>query len=144
MCARAGSRTEDLELLKKLHNHVPVLILLAKSDTLTKQEREQFGLKVDHYLKKENINTFQFSSRKLGMLQLDTNIGGTNTWAVFCSKSGEREYPWGTAKVDDFHHNELGPLRKLLLEMGGWHECKKKAMQMADADKRKWFFFYLF
>ena len=123
-------RSEDVEMLQRLHSRVPVLILLAKSDTLNKKERDDFGRLVNEHLQHSKINVFHFSPVSLAAYA--NHVGADDTWAVFSSKSATRKYPWGDAVVDDVQHNDLPALKQLLLNEGGWHDAKKHAMRLAD------------
>lgn len=150
----------DVDLMKRLHALVPLVVVIAKSDTMKKAETKKFKETVRAQLAEEGIKPFYFGMDKIrevearhkeevrvispaeGDAQLAQEFeplyGGANgelPWAVMgADDSFCREYPWGTARIDDPRHSELPALRDLLLRAGGWQELKEAASRKADEE----------
>ena len=153
----------DLDLMKRLHTLLPIVVVIAKSDTMTKAETRDFKNEVCRQLKDEGIDAFHFSMTKIrevemlhmeqlhvlppeeGDAQLAAEFsplyGGENgelPWAVMGADESCREYEWGTALTDNPRHSELPALRDLVLRMGGWQELKQSASRKADETAKLW------
>uniref|UniRef100_A0A0N5A2M2 Septin n=1 Tax=Parastrongyloides trichosuri TaxID=131310 RepID=A0A0N5A2M2_PARTI len=112
----------DKKCLKKLHDKVNVIPIIAKADTLTKDELHKFKENIIHELVKEEIKIYNFPESNP-----DKNMTSNRTpYAIVCSnnvitkdngtKVRIREYPWGVVEVDNMNHNDFCALRDDLLK----------------------------
>ena len=53
----------DLELMKRLHRLVPLVVVIAKCDTMTREETKRFKYEVVEELRKGEVETFAFDQR---------------------------------------------------------------------------------
>ena len=101
--------------MKRLHKLVPLVVVIAKSDTMTTAETQEFKVRVREQLRKEEIHTFSFSSRAIkkveaahrvegGFEPLYGGSDGSLPWAVMGADESRRDYIWGTAETNNPHH----------------------------------------
>ncbi|XP_054711182.1 septin-10-like [Uloborus diversus] len=118
-----GLKYSDVVCLKSLHHKVNIVLLIAKSDIIMKEELEAFKRNINNELAREKINIycFPFDEEVLGGI-LPNNI---SPFAVIGSRDfldveGEsvrcRCYPWGTVFVEDERHSDFVYLRTLLMQ----------------------------
>jgi len=137
----------DVDLMKRLHALVPLVVVVAKSDTMTTAEALWFKERVRQQLKDERIATFTFQPRMIkevealhisqagsGFQPLYGGSDGSLPWAVMGAEDSRREYIWGTAMTNEPRHSELPALRDLLLRQGGWQQLKREASLKADEE----------
>jgi len=136
----------DVELMKRLHALVPLVVVIAKSDTMTTAETRAFKHEVRQLLRAEQVSIFTFDQRKIKEVEalhtahaspdfkpLYGGSDGTLPWAVMGADESRREYIWGTAITNEPCHSELPALRDLLLRAGGWQQLKREASLKAAA-----------
>lgn len=138
----------DLELMRRLHTLVPLVVVIAKSDTMTRAETLDFKESVRRQLQgPDGVNTFTFDAALIkdvearhaahapeGFQPLYGGSDGRWPWAVMGSDESRREYIWGTCLTNEPHHSEMPALRDLLLRAGGWEHLKRDAALKADAE----------
>jgi len=137
----------DVELMKRLHALVPLVVVIAKSDTMTTAETRAFKHEVRQLLRAEQVSIFTFDQRKIKEVEalhtahaspdfkpLYGGSDGTLPWAVMGADESRREYIWGTAITSEPRHSELPALRDLLLRAGGWQQLKREAALKADKE----------
>ncbi|MGH0124533.1 UNVERIFIED_CONTAM: hypothetical protein FKN15_074131 [Acipenser sinensis] len=84
----------DIEFMKRLHEKVNIIPLIAKADTLTPEECQQF--------KKQD--------------RLPLAVVGSNTVIEVSGKRVRgRQYPWGVAEVENSEHCDFTILRNMLI-----------------------------
>ncbi|MGH0143617.1 UNVERIFIED_CONTAM: hypothetical protein FKN15_020578, partial [Acipenser sinensis] len=107
----------DIEFMKRLHEKVNIIPLIAKADTLTPEECQQF--------KKQD--------------RLPLAVVGSNTVIEVSGKRVRgRQYPWGVAEVENSEHCDFTILRNMLIrsplaqmeEERREHVTKMKKMEM--------------
>jgi len=139
-------KRDDIELMRQLHKLVPLVVVVAKSDTMTVEETRDYKKTVKAKLKQEQIETYTFDAKAISAveskqqeeLRTDEDFnplyGGEGIpWAVIGAKhGGKRCYKWGTANTNDPHHSELPALRDVMLRFGGWKTLKECAARKAD------------
>jgi len=136
----------DVELMQRLHTLVPLVVVIAKSDTMTTEETWKFKHQVCDQLK-QHVSTFRFNERSIKEVEqlhaehaVDTfqplygGADGSLPWAVMGADDSQREYIWGTAITNEPRHSELPALRDLLLRAGGWQQLKRDAALKADKE----------
>ena len=136
----------DVELMQRLHTLVPLVVVIAKSDTMTTEETWKFKHQVRDQLK-QHVSTFHFNDRSLKEVEqlhaehvvdkfqpLYGGADGSLPWAVMGADDSQREYIWGTAITNEPRHSELPALRDLLLRAGGWQQLKRDAAFKADKE----------
>jgi len=138
----------DVELMRRLHTLVPLVVVIAKSDTMTRAETLDFKESVRKQLFGPNgVQTFTFDAALIkdvearhtanapdGFQPLYGGSDGRWPWAVMGSDESRREYIWGTCLTNEPHHSEMPALRDLLLRAGGWEHLKRDAALKADAE----------
>ena len=136
----------DVELMTRLHELVPLVVVIAKADTMTKSETREFKAEVRQQLQSEGVRPFAFDPRAIQQVErlhashaasgFEPLYGGSDgllPWAVMGSDESRREYLWGTAITNEPTHSELPALRDLLLRADGWSHLKREAALKADA-----------
>merc|ERR1712164_113358 len=58
-------KSADLDLMKRLHKRVPLIVVIAKSDTMTVAESKDYKEEVRSTLEAEGINTFTFRPKSI-------------------------------------------------------------------------------
>jgi len=139
----------DLELMRRLHTLVPLVVVIAKSDTMTKAETLEFKESVRKQLQgPEGVQTFTFPPAMIkqveerhtteGFQPLYGGPDGRWPWAVMgadqINAKGQRvrEYAWGDCLTNEPIHSEMPALRDLILWAGGWEKLKQAASLKAD------------
>jgi len=125
----------DLMFMKKLHKMVPIIPIIAKSDTMTTDEKMNFKEEVRKELQKHEIVTFEFRQMVLEKMTGQVGTKVEPPWAVIGTKDGVvrdgelqdafRKYDWGDADAADPRHSDLLALQTLLLgDVQQWIELK--------------------
>lgn len=151
-------KATDLELMRRLHERVPLVVVIAKSDTMTIPESKKYKEEVSTELQKQGITTFTFDSKSIKdveslhraqpspksssrdqAMEFKPLYGGSDPsrplpWSVMGADEQMRVYPWGTVETNHPHHSELPALRDLILRFGGWKQLKTQASLMADRE----------
>jgi len=143
-------KRNDIDLMRKLHDKVPLVVVVAKADTMTTDETRDYKSFVSRKLSEEQIETFRFESKAIRQVESHQQQHWDNDepfnplygaegvpWAVIGAQhgTGERRYKWGTAQTTNPSHSELPALRDLVLRFGGWKSLKEKAARKADLVK---------
>lgn len=100
----------DVRFLKRIHKLASVLPIISKADTMTASELAEFRVHVKNTLAENDIDTFADPFAVIAC-----NVSEENGEVVYPQG---REYPWGTALVDDPAHSDLPRLREVLLTQG--------------------------
>merc|ERR1712187_102415 len=109
----------DMAFLKRLHKHVSIVPVLAKSDTMTEEELLKFRGEVTDALK-----------------QADIEVAHPPIAVVCAYPSSGRNYPWGVARSEDERHSELPKLRSFLMT-DGLLKLKKESQQHYEEFRAK-------
>lgn len=120
-----GLRALDLEVLKRLHSVVNVIPVIAKADTLTIEEREEFKRNIQHDLMSNHIDSYPLARYEH---QEDTPMNQSyrnmTPFAVVGSEQVHtykgrqvlgRQNGWGLVQVEEPNHCEFHHLRNLLI-----------------------------
>ncbi|ORX70716.1 Septin [Linderina pennispora] len=121
-------RAIDIEFMKNLHTRVNLIPVIAKSDTLTPREVEQFKANVLADINYHGIQIFKPVSDEYDdpeTIADNKDIAGKIPFAVIGSESfveradgtkvRGRQYPWGIIEVENEQHNDFVRLRQMLL-----------------------------
>lgn len=113
----------DRFFLKNVQNELPVIPVIAKSDTLTNEELRAYRKHLKSQFKKEDIQTYSFgnSTSKAG-----PRSRNADDCLAIVARDGS--YPWGVSKVHDADHSDFDTLRDNLLS-----EHTEKLIQIAKA-----------
>lgn len=114
----------DLVTMKALVEKVNIIPIIAKSDTISKEELAKFKLKIMSELLGAGIQTYQFPTDDPSISALNAKMNQMLPFAVVGSmdevKIGNRmlrarQYPWGTVQVENESHCDFVQLREMLL-----------------------------
>uniref|UniRef100_A0AAY4ARS9 Septin-7 n=1 Tax=Denticeps clupeoides TaxID=299321 RepID=A0AAY4ARS9_9TELE len=120
-----GLKPLDIEFMKRLHEKVNIIPLIAKADTLTPEECQQFKKQIMHEIQEHKIKIYEFPETydeeenklvKKIKERLPLAVVGSNTIIeVNGKKVRGRQYPWGVAEVENGEHCDFTILRNMLI-----------------------------
>ncbi|XP_072925675.1 septin-7-like isoform X1 [Hemitrygon akajei] len=120
-----GLKPLDIEFMKRLHEKVNIIPLIAKADTLTPEECQHFKKQIMKEIKEQKIKIYEFPNAE----EEDDNkplkkikdriplavVGSNLVFEVSGKKVRGRQYPWGVAEVENGDHCDFSILRNLLI-----------------------------
>lgn len=119
-----GLKEIDVFFMKKLHDKVNIIPIIAKADTLTSEECTQFKKNIREEITKFGIKVYEFPDvddegypdHKNFKARVPFAIIGSN---VTIDNDGRRvrgrKYPWGVVEVENLQHNDFLALRNMLI-----------------------------
>ncbi|XP_070204669.1 septin-2-like isoform X1 [Littorina saxatilis] len=123
-----GLKPADIAVMKKLHNKVNIVPLIAKSDMLTKPEQKRLKQRIIEEIDNNDIQIYEFpdcdSDEDDDFKQQDKELKAAVPFAVVgCNTVVEaggkkirgRAYPWGIVEVDNPTHCDFVRLRQMLI-----------------------------
>uniref|UniRef100_A0A8C2IJJ4 Septin n=1 Tax=Cyprinus carpio TaxID=7962 RepID=A0A8C2IJJ4_CYPCA len=120
-----GLKPLDIEFMKRLHEKVNIIPLIAKADTLTPEECQQFKKQIMKEILEHKIKIYEFPETddeeenkivKKIKDRLPLAVVGSNTIIEVNSKKVRgRQYPWGVAEVENGDHCDFTLLRNMLI-----------------------------
>ncbi|GMR54060.1 hypothetical protein PMAYCL1PPCAC_24255 [Pristionchus mayeri] len=120
-----GLKQLDIECMKKLHEHVNIIPLIAKADCLTKEELVRFKAQIQKDIDANGIKVYKFpeSEDEDERKQLEplrkrvpfAVVGSNHLKEVGGKKMRYREYAWGVVEVDNLNHNDFNALRDMVI-----------------------------
>ncbi|GFR71260.1 septin-4, partial [Elysia marginata] len=123
-----GLRQIDVQTMRKLHNKVNIVPLIAKADILTKDELRTMKNRVMDEIEHHKIRIYEFpdcdSDEDDDFKQQDRELKASIPFAVVgCNTVVEaggkkirgRAYPWGIVEVDNPSHCDFVRLRQMLI-----------------------------
>uniref|UniRef100_A0A3Q4HIF6 Septin n=1 Tax=Neolamprologus brichardi TaxID=32507 RepID=A0A3Q4HIF6_NEOBR len=120
-----GLKPLDIEFMKRLHEKVNVIPLIAKADTLTPEECQQFKKQIMREIQEHKIKIYEFpetddeeENRLVKKIKdkLPLAVVGSNTIIEVNGKRVRgRQYPWGVAEVENSDHCDFTILRDMLI-----------------------------
>lgn len=120
-----GLKPLDIEFMKRLHEKVNIIPLIAKADTLTPEECQQFKKQIMKEIQEHKIKIYEFpetveeEENKLVKKikdRLPLAVVGSNTIIEVNGKRVRgRQYPWGIAEVENGEHCDFTILRNMLI-----------------------------
>lgn len=120
-------KTLDIECMKQIHEKVNLIPVIAKADTLTKDETALFKKRILDDLSFHGIKTFAIhvdddddketadTAKELMSKLPFTVMGSEKEVEVDGKKARARQYPWGTILVESEEHSDFVKLRQLLI-----------------------------
>lgn len=117
----------DIEVMKRLHDKVNLIPIIAKADTMTPDEIKSFKATVLNVISEQKLQIYEFpdiddddaeNNQTNNMLKakLPFAIVGSNTTIDLDGKSCRaRQYPWGCVNIDDLAHCDFMALRTMLI-----------------------------
>uniref|UniRef100_A0A8C1SZX5 Septin n=2 Tax=Cyprininae TaxID=2743694 RepID=A0A8C1SZX5_CYPCA len=120
-----GLKPLDIEFMKRLHEKVNIIPLIAKADTLTPEECQQFKKQIMREIQEHKIKIYEFpetddeeESKLVKKIKdrLPLAVVGSNTIIEVNGKRVRgRQYPWGVAEVENGEHCDFTILRNMLI-----------------------------
>ncbi|ODN05573.1 Septin-7 [Orchesella cincta] len=120
-----GMKALDIELMKKLHDKVNIIPVIAKADTLTPEECAQFKKQILNEIAQNKIKIYEFPDcddeeenkvNKMMRERVPFAVVGSNTVVeVDGKKLRGRKYPWGTVIVESLEHCDFVALRNMVV-----------------------------
>jgi len=120
-----GLKPIDVEFMRRLHDKVNIIPLVAKADTLTPEERDQFKKEIMREIEAHKINIYEFPdqedeeenrlNRKLKEQVPFAVIGSNCVLQIGEKRIRARQYPWGVAEVENNEHCDFRILRDMLI-----------------------------
>jgi len=120
-----GLKPLDVEFMKRLHDKVNIIPLIAKADTLTPDECREFKKTILNEIAQHKIKIYEFpdcddeeenKAQKKLKDRVPFAVVGSNT--VVDSQGRKvrgRIYPWGVVEVENLEHNDFIALRNMLI-----------------------------
>lgn len=115
----------DVEFMRRLHDKVNIIPVIAKADTMTPEEVMHFKKQVLNEITQHKIRIYEFPdcededenrAQRLLRDRVPFAVVGANTIVdVDGKKVRGRRYPWGTVQVDNMEHSDFIPLRNMLV-----------------------------
>ncbi|XP_063089758.1 septin-14 [Cavia porcellus] len=114
----------DLLTMKRIDNKVNIIPLIAKADTVSKNDLQKFKNKIMSELISNGIQIYQFPNDDETTTPSNSLLNGMLPFAVVGStdevKVGKRmvrgrHYPWGVLQVENENHCDFVKLRDMLL-----------------------------
>ncbi|GLH16709.1 Protein peanut [Gryllus bimaculatus] len=119
-----GLKRLDIECMRKLHDRVNVIPVIAKADTMTTFECYRFKKRLLREIAEHHIKFYEFPEVKAKDEQL-RSLKHRLPFAIVSSntvveengrKMLARRYPWGIAEIENLEHSDFCLLRKVLLQ----------------------------
>ncbi|XP_071355662.1 septin 7a isoform X1 [Trachinotus anak] len=120
-----GLKPLDIEFMKRLHEKVNIIPLIAKADTMTPEECHQFKKQIMKEIQEHKIKIYEFpetdDEEEMRMIRkikdrLPLAVVGSNTIIEANGKRVRgRQYPWGVAEVENGEHCDFTILRNMLI-----------------------------
>ncbi|XP_039753031.1 septin-2 isoform X2 [Pararge aegeria] len=121
-------RQVDLEMMRRLHRKVNIVVVIAKADSLTSAEVKRLKTRILNDLDEHQIQVYQFpecdSDEDEEFKQQDRELKAAAPFAVVASDTvlevgGKRvrgrQYPWGIVDVENPRHSDFTKLRTMLI-----------------------------
>merc|ERR1711931_299321 len=114
----------DLVCMKKLDKKVNIIPIIAKADTILKNELQTFKDQIMSELDANGVEIYKFPIDDETVAELNSQMNSHLPFAVVGSReevllNGEkyraRQYPWGTVLVENESHCDFVKLREMLL-----------------------------
>ncbi len=114
----------DLMMMKKLDKLVNIIPVIAKADTIAKNELTKFKAQIMQDLIANQVKIYQFPIDDDSVVELNASMNSHLPFAVIGSsdvvKVGNkmvraRQYPWGVVVVENEAHSDFVKLREMLI-----------------------------
>merc|ERR1712226_448575 len=118
-----GTKALDIEFMKRLHDKVNIIPVIAKADAMTPEEIKSFKHIISQQIAENLINVYNFpdldneiDNRKLRGKMPFAVIGSNYVMEASGKRVRARQYPWGFAEIENSDHCDFSVLRKMLLQ----------------------------
>lgn len=118
----------DIDVLRRLHKKVNIVIVITKADTLTASEVKRLKANILRDIEANGIQLYRFpecdSDEDEDFKRLDQElkqcvpfavIGSNTIFEVGGKKVRGRQYPWGVVDVENTSHSDFIKLRTMLI-----------------------------
>lgn len=117
-----GMKALDVEFMRRLHDKVNIIPVIAKADSMTPDEIVQFKKSILQEIHENQINIYQFPDIN-GIVDYQNFknrppfavIGSNYILEVDGKRLRARQYPWGFAEIENDSHCDFSRLRRMLL-----------------------------
>ncbi|XP_043221802.1 septin-7-like isoform X6 [Amphibalanus amphitrite] len=120
-----GLKPLDVEFMKRLHDKVNIVPVIAKADTMTPEEITRFKRQILNEIAQHKIRIYEFpdcddeeeaKAHKALRERVPFAVVGANTVVeVDGKKVRGRRYPWGVVQIESMEHSDFIPLRNMLI-----------------------------
>ncbi|CAH1778562.1 unnamed protein product [Owenia fusiformis] len=120
-----GLKPLDVEFMKRLHDKVNIIPMIAKADTMTPDECRDFKKTILNEIAQHKIKIYEFPDcddeeenkvQKRLKDRVPFAVVGSNTVVENSGKKFRgRVYPWGVVEVENLEHNDFIALRNMLI-----------------------------
>ncbi|XP_037069327.1 septin-7-like isoform X2 [Pollicipes pollicipes] len=120
-----GLKPLDVEFMKRLHDKVNIVPVIAKADTMTPEEITRFKRQILNEIAQHKIRIYEFPecddeeearAQKALRERVPFAVVGANTIVeVDGKKVRGRRYPWGVVQIESMDHSDFIPLRNMLI-----------------------------
>ena len=121
-----GLRAIDLVTMKEIDKKVNLIPVIAKSDTITKDELTKLRAKIMQEIQDNEIQIYKFPTDDPEVIATNKLMNEMQPFAVVAShdfvrvgnkKVRARQYSWGTVQVENEAHCDFLRLREMLLRV---------------------------
>lgn len=120
-----GLKPLDVEFMKRLHDKVNIIPMVAKADTLTPDECREFKKTILNEIAQHKIRIYEFpdcedeeelkAQKRLRDRVPFAVVGSNRVIEVGGKRIRGRQYPWGIVEVENLEHNDFIGLRNMLI-----------------------------
>ncbi|XP_042214713.1 septin-7-like isoform X2 [Homarus americanus] len=117
-----GLKPLDVEFMRRLHDKVNIIPVIAKADTLTPDECQHLKKQVLNEIAQHKIKIYEFPEDEgdSGVAKMKQRVpfavvGSNTTVEVEGKKVRGRKYPWGIVEVENIEHCDFIPLRNMMI-----------------------------
>ncbi|TRY54729.1 hypothetical protein DNTS_031255 [Danionella cerebrum] len=116
----------DLVTMKKLDSKVNIIPIIAKADTVSKNELQKFKIKIMSELVSNGVQIYQFPTDDEAVAEINASMNAHLPFAVIGSSEEVqignkmvrgRQYPWGVVQVENESHCDFVKLREMLIRV---------------------------
>uniref|UniRef100_A0A8C2XNQ4 Septin n=1 Tax=Cyclopterus lumpus TaxID=8103 RepID=A0A8C2XNQ4_CYCLU len=141
-----GLKPLDIEFMKRLHDKVNIIPLIAKADTLTPEECQLFKKQIMKEIQDHKIKIYEFPDteddednkliRRIKEKMPLAVVGSNVVIEVNGKKVRGRQYPWGVAEVENGEHCDFTVLHLLSKKMEQVFDMKvkEKKQKLKDSE----------
>ncbi|CAG5095341.1 Oidioi.mRNA.OKI2018_I69.XSR.g14143.t1.cds [Oikopleura dioica] len=120
-----GLKPLDIEFMRRLHDKVNIIPLIAKADTLTPDECHEFKREILREIELHKINIYKFpdgaddeearANKRIRERIPFAIIGSNHVLQLNDRRVRARQYPWGICEIENEEHCDFKVLRDMLI-----------------------------
>lgn len=120
-----GLKPLDIEFMKRLHDKVNIVPVIAKADTMTSEECSLFKQTIARELQQNGIRVYEFpdvEDDEMGVEQKEFKrrwpfavVGSNTVVEVNGRRFRGRKYPWGVVDIENMEHCDFLALRNMII-----------------------------